>query len=818
MTGRDPALTLLGPATLSAYLARLGVRHPVKADLATLNTLQAAHLRAVPFHNLALLAAAGRNPGLPAVSAAIEGALLGHGGTCHVLSPPFASLLRSLGFDAHLASASVGAPGDHLVVIVHLDGRRWLCDVANGHPYLRPFPVDPTPDSAEGLAEGLNEQTAYGWTFRIERAQQPKSTATHRVLRYLPDGSWKVVYTLSPDWVPYSAFEHIITEHHTRAGFGPFLTGLRAVRMTRDRLLCLRDCWLERHGIGPVGRRFVSSARAIGDVLERHFGLGHLPWMDALRTLETQTRKWWTTTNTTTLSQASVAQPAQIRILVSVGLMDRPGALWTLGQALLRDGLGSQTAQPGAGILAFDNSQDPACTADHAAAAAALSAAGLPTRVGSRSLVHSLHQRLLAAGLCADIQRQTRVDIATSRMIQVGLLADHFEQLSRRDESASLPHPDDANGPVVVWMLDDDLRFERLELTAAGLATKPLVDMRRTVDRLYREHPEVSVLIGGNTGCPPIPGFCFLHVQIRDLVAHIRSASQQDPDAPYRPGKNPRNLSDYYYDTSDSGDAHLDHVFDWEPESKPEGVSVRDALLSHLRSVAGLQYGQPATRLLTYQPDLGIAPTTARGGNALFFDLDALFAAPYVAIRLAQDVVSRRGDTIWAHLASDIPGVSVYQAPFPLHHVRRPGDGSGPVLAGAAGEYNLGRFILAQIGGLVLSRLVAARLRNESVDPYAMLEQRVRRVRDAFAAATEQIEQFDAAQYDRRTDLWWARTEEVEVRNELARVVEVLHQLKAGVLSCDVAAAMELQTAAENLAIATSSIEQLQQRWRSLWR
>src|SRR4051812_30985701 len=128
MSGQDDECALLGPATLAAYLARLGVERPERLDLATLTALQAAHLRAVPFHNLALLATAGRHPGLPPVSAAIEGALRGRGGTCHVLSPPFVVLLRTLGFDAHLAAASVGAPGDHLVVIVHIGGRRWLCD------------------------------------------------------------------------------------------------------------------------------------------------------------------------------------------------------------------------------------------------------------------------------------------------------------------------------------------------------------------------------------------------------------------------------------------------------------------------------------------------------------------------------------------------------------------------------------------------------------------------------------------------------------------------------------------------------------------
>jgi arylamine N-acetyltransferase len=811
MSVDDPELAPLAPATVVAYLARLGVERPARPDLRALNMLQAAHLRAVPFHNLALLAAAGRVPELPPVAAAVEGALRGRGGTCHVLSPPFVALLRSLGFEAHLAAASVTAPGDHLAAIVHLQGCRWLCDVANGHPYLRPFPLD-------GATAAEQEQTAYGWRFRIEQlADSTSAGSTHRVLRLLPDRTWKVVYKIDPRSVPYASFARIIYEHHTQTAFGPFLIGLRAVRMTTERLLCLRDCWLERYGLGLASRRRLPDARAVGAVLTQHFGLGELPWQDALRALAPTTRQWWPGGLTAEQTSVEVTPSVQeLRFLVSVGLTDRPGNLWALGQELLRDGLGASFGQPpAAGILAFDNSGEAASRCDNQAAAAALSAAGLPTQIAEPQAVRQVRQRLAEAGMCADDQRAARLAIASSRMIQVGLLANFLRQ---RPQGLPLlpPHPEDGQGPIAVWMLDDDLRLARLEQTAQGLAAVPLRNLRGALDELYRRHPEISVLVGGNTGCPPVPGFCFLHVQILDLVAHVARASRQDPQAPYRASPGPRHLPDYYYDTSDSGDTHLELSFDWEPNADSGELSIRSALLAHLSAFPRVLYGQPVTRLLVHNPELPVGPAVARGGNAVFFDLDALFSAPYPAIRLADGIVSRRGDTVWAHLAAAVPGVTVHQAPFPLHHTRGPNDGSSPALT-AGQTSSMRRFILAQVAGVVFSRLVAAKLAGHMLDPRALLTQRVARVRAAFAAAVQQINSFSAANYERRADLWWSNPRDSEVHEELARAASVLGELKAGLLTDKLVTETELALTAKKLAASLSALEKTCERWRRLW-
>ncbi|MEZ4473421.1 MAG: arylamine N-acetyltransferase [bacterium] len=128
----------MNAARLDAYLARLG-RPDVSIDAAGLARLQAAHLMAVPFHNLLLVANDGQPWELPALPAVIDAAIAGVGGNCDRTTPPFTALLQALGFDAHLAAATVRAPRDHFVCVVRVGAERFLCDVGNGHLYLRPW-------------------------------------------------------------------------------------------------------------------------------------------------------------------------------------------------------------------------------------------------------------------------------------------------------------------------------------------------------------------------------------------------------------------------------------------------------------------------------------------------------------------------------------------------------------------------------------------------------------------------------------------------------------------------------------------------------
>lgn len=105
--------------------------------------------------------------------------LANQGGPCHVQTVGFLSLLRGLGFHAHLVAATINAPNDHLVIRVN---QSYLCDVGNGHPYRRPFPLDKA-----------YEQAWMGWRFRTK--PENGQLCLQRWLR-----RWKTVYwaDLSP--------------------------------------------------------------------------------------------------------------------------------------------------------------------------------------------------------------------------------------------------------------------------------------------------------------------------------------------------------------------------------------------------------------------------------------------------------------------------------------------------------------------------------------------------------------------------------------------------------------------------------------------
>src|SRR5439155_15585023 len=114
----------------------------VPPSLANLRRLQWAFLKFSPFHSLDLLAGHEDASAPLSADAAIERVLAGRGGPCHVQTYGWVALLSSLEYRVHVAAATIGAPGDHLVAIVDLDEGLFLSDVGNGHPYDRPLPLD----------------------------------------------------------------------------------------------------------------------------------------------------------------------------------------------------------------------------------------------------------------------------------------------------------------------------------------------------------------------------------------------------------------------------------------------------------------------------------------------------------------------------------------------------------------------------------------------------------------------------------------------------------------------------------------------------
>jgi N-hydroxyarylamine O-acetyltransferase len=186
------AETPLEERDLDAYLRHIGYNGPLRADLATHESLIGAHAATIPFENLEVLA--GRVPSLDRAS--LRDKLLSgrRGGYCYEQNLWFLAALRTLGFDAHPAEARVRAkvPPDvitgrtHLAVRVVLGDRKLLADVGfGGMAPLAPVPFDGEP-----------HRCADGAVYRlVARPDASDETA----LQIRTSDGWQDCYHVGPD-------------------------------------------------------------------------------------------------------------------------------------------------------------------------------------------------------------------------------------------------------------------------------------------------------------------------------------------------------------------------------------------------------------------------------------------------------------------------------------------------------------------------------------------------------------------------------------------------------------------------------------------
>jgi N-hydroxyarylamine O-acetyltransferase len=158
-------------------LARLGVDAPLHADLPTLRRLHRAWRTRVPYENLDIQL--GRPIRLDPAALLDKFGRRRRGGFCYEMNGALALLLRSVGFAVDVVESGVlvtvrgdGAWGNHVALLVTIDGERWVADAGIGDAFLEPLP----------LREGTHRQGRL--TYRVERLD----TATWRVHHH-PGGS-----------------------------------------------------------------------------------------------------------------------------------------------------------------------------------------------------------------------------------------------------------------------------------------------------------------------------------------------------------------------------------------------------------------------------------------------------------------------------------------------------------------------------------------------------------------------------------------------------------------------------------------------------
>ncbi|GAA1177693.1 arylamine N-acetyltransferase family protein [Pseudonocardia alaniniphila] len=238
---------------IDGLLHRIGYDRPIHADPETLRRLHRAWRTQVPYENLDIQL--GRPINLE------PGALLDklvrrrRGGYCYELNGGLALLLESAGFEVTMVEGGVlretrgdAMWGNHNVLLVDLDGERWVADAGIGDGFLEPL----------RLREGSHTQGAF--TYRLERLD-PDTWRFH----HHPGGTVASYdFRLRPrELAEFSGRSHELSTSPDSA----YVTTLIAARPVADATLLLLSRTVRRLGANSRQSWTVSSVEEFADVL-----------------------------------------------------------------------------------------------------------------------------------------------------------------------------------------------------------------------------------------------------------------------------------------------------------------------------------------------------------------------------------------------------------------------------------------------------------------------------------------------------------------------------------------------------------------------
>lgn len=154
---------------LNAYLDRIGIAAPARADSTALAALQRAHRLAIPFENLDILLGRGIDLAPDAVFDKLV--TRRRGGYCFEQNGLFAQALAAMGFATRRLMARVWildppqTPGrSHVLLLVTLSGVSWIADAGFGGGYAPPMPLVADRIVEDGGARHrLRRDADHGW-------------------------------------------------------------------------------------------------------------------------------------------------------------------------------------------------------------------------------------------------------------------------------------------------------------------------------------------------------------------------------------------------------------------------------------------------------------------------------------------------------------------------------------------------------------------------------------------------------------------------------------------------------------------------------
>jgi N-hydroxyarylamine O-acetyltransferase len=246
---------------IKAYLERINYHGSLAPTAETLRELHVAHLLAVPFENLSIHA---KQPIVledeSLFAKIVEGK---RGGFCYEANGLFAALLRALGFEVAMLSASVADPEgnfgpdfDHMALMVSLE-QRWLADVGFGDSFLEPLLLDERGEQVQG-----------------NRAYRIIPDGAHLILMQREDGDeWKAQYRFTLQNYTYADYAEMCRYHQTSPQ-SHFTRARICSRATPEGRVTLSEMrFITTTEQGGRTERTLTSQEEYAAILREHFGI-----------------------------------------------------------------------------------------------------------------------------------------------------------------------------------------------------------------------------------------------------------------------------------------------------------------------------------------------------------------------------------------------------------------------------------------------------------------------------------------------------------------------------------------------------------------
>ena len=244
---------------LEAYFDRIGFEGEARPDLATLIALHRAHLQAIPYENLDV------QLGVPLTTdpeAAFEKIVIRRrGGWCYEMNGLFGAVLAEVGFKVtRMAGAAMRellgdiVIGNHLVLLVELDGDPWIADVGFGDGSQDPFPLSAASMSVAGYPFRLEAMDEGWWRFHNHEFGGAKS------FDFQVAAADPALLAGRCEWLQYAPESH-------------FVLNAIVQRYRGDKILQMRGRVLRRVTPAGVTQETIGSADEWVAILARDFGL-----------------------------------------------------------------------------------------------------------------------------------------------------------------------------------------------------------------------------------------------------------------------------------------------------------------------------------------------------------------------------------------------------------------------------------------------------------------------------------------------------------------------------------------------------------------